>query len=67
MFLLAIAISERKRQNNQKEIKRGTNLIIAVYSSDHKNERIHTHKSHSKHKAWFESKSKASKKTSVFA
>ena len=50
-FFLSIAISERKRQNNQKEIKRGTNLIIEFYSPDRKSERIHAHKSHSKHKA----------------
>ena len=39
-FFLSIAISERKRQNNQKEIKRGTNLIIEFYSPDRKSERI---------------------------
>ena len=41
LFFLSIAISERKRQNKQKEIKRGTNLIIVVYSPDRKSERIH--------------------------
>ena len=48
MFFLSIAISQRKRQNNQKEIKRGTTLIIPVYSPDRKSERIHAQKSHLK-------------------
>ena len=61
-----MATSERKRKNNQKEVWRGPNLIIAVYSPDRKSERIHAHKSHLKHRALFESKSEASKKTSVF-
>ena len=51
IFFLSIAISERKQQNKQKEIKSGTNLIIAVYSPDRKSERIHAHKSHLKYRA----------------
>ena len=50
-FFLSIAISERKKQNKQKEIKRGTNLNIAVYSPDRKSERIHSYESHSKLRA----------------
>ena len=55
-----MATSERKRKNNKKEVWRGPNLIIAVYSSDRKSERIRAHKSRLKHRAWFESESKAS-------
>ena len=50
LFFLSIAISERKRQNNQRKIKRGPNLIIAVYSPNQKSERIHAHNSHLKHR-----------------
>ena len=57
---LSRAISKRKRQNNQKEVLTGPNLIIAVYSPDRNSERIHAHKSHLKHRAWFGSESKAS-------